>query len=148
MTADVNVILGDTDKFVNFWYNTNKTAGASWRIGALGSGQNDANYFVIQSGTSTTSSTTWTNAIRIGQNTYDIATSGNIYPLTTAAKNLGTSSLRWSNIYADILFGTAKHASSADWSTTAQSNSGVLKVKINKKTNWMLAFTIRVYQGY
>jgi hypothetical protein len=47
MGADVNIIAGDTDKFVNFWYNTNRTAGASWRLGMLGSGTSNANYFVI-----------------------------------------------------------------------------------------------------
>ena len=72
MTADVNIIAGDTDKFVNFWYNTGKTAGASWRIGMLGSGSSDTNYFVIQSGTSTASATAWNNVLRIGQNTYNI----------------------------------------------------------------------------
>jgi len=47
MTADVNIIAGDTDKFVNFWYDTNKKAGASWRIGMLGSGSSNTNYFVL-----------------------------------------------------------------------------------------------------
>lgn len=41
----------------------------------------------------------------------------------------------------------AKHASAAHWSIAA-SSSGVIKVKINKKTNWMLAFTLRLYQSY
>lgn len=88
MTGDLNIIAGDTDKFVNFWYNTNKTAGASWRIGELGSGSNDTNYFVIQSGTSTTSSTTWNNTVRIGANTY------NVYlPSTTASTTTATGAL-------------------------------------------------------
>lgn len=88
MTADVNIIAGDTDKFVNFWYNTNKKAGASWRIGMLGSGSSDTNYFVIQSGTSTTSATTWNNTIRIGQNTY------NVYlPGTTASTSISSGAL-------------------------------------------------------
>jgi hypothetical protein len=47
MTADVNIITGDTNKFVNFWYNTSKKAGASWRIGMLGSGTGETNYFII-----------------------------------------------------------------------------------------------------
>jgi len=148
MTADVNIITGDTDKFVNFWYNSNKTAGASWRIGSLGSGTADTNYFAIQSGTSSTSATTWNNTVRIGMNTYDVGLSGNLYPLVTATKDLGTSSLRWNNIYANTLWGTAKHTSAAHWSTTSGSLNGVLKVKIKTKTNWMLAFTIRVYQSY
>ena len=88
MTADINIIARDTDKFVNFWYDTNKKAGASWRIGELGSGSDDANYFVIQSGTSTTSDTDWTNALRIGMNTH------NIYiPSTTASTSTSTGAL-------------------------------------------------------
>ena len=88
MTADVNIIAGDTDKFVNFWYSTDKKAGASWRIGMNGSGTNDANYFTIDSGTSTTSATTWNTALRIGQNTY------NVYlPSTTASTTTATGAL-------------------------------------------------------
>ena len=82
MTADVNIIAGDTDKFVNFWYNTNKTAGASWRMGMLGSGSGNTNYFVIQSGTSTTSATAWNNVLKIGQNNYDIYNNENRIPNT------------------------------------------------------------------
>lgn len=119
MTADVNIIAGDTDKFINFWYNTGKAAGASWRIGMLGSGSSDTNYFAIQSGTSTTSATTWNNVLRIGQNTYDAGFGGNVYPLTNNNKTLGTSSLKWNNVYATTftgnLTGNATSADSAKW---------------------------------
>lgn len=119
MTADVNIIAGDTDKFINFWYNTGKTAGASWRTGMLGSGSSDTNYFVIQSGTSTTSATAWNNVLRLGQNTYDAGFGGNVYPLTNNSKTLGTSSLKWNNVYATTftgnLSGNASSADSAKW---------------------------------
>jgi hypothetical protein len=89
MTADVNIIAGDTDKFVNFWYNTNKTAGASWRIGELGSDSSDANYFVIQSGTSDSSKNAWHDTIQIGANTF------NVYlPSTTASTSTTTGALK------------------------------------------------------
>jgi len=89
MTADVNIIAGDTDKFVNFWYNTNKTAGASWRIGELGSGSSDTNYFVIQSGTSDSSKNAWNDTIQIGANTF------NVYlPSTTASTSTATGALK------------------------------------------------------
>ena len=55
------------------------------------------------------------------------------------------------NIYAAAFKGKADfayHTSNAHYSTTSGSPSGVLKVKIKKKTSWMLAFTIRVYQEY
>jgi hypothetical protein len=41
----VNVL--ETDKYLGFYYNANKTAGASWRIGHKGSGSGDTNYFVL-----------------------------------------------------------------------------------------------------
>jgi hypothetical protein len=39
--------MGDTDKHIIFVYDGDGTAGASWRIAALGSGSNDTNYFII-----------------------------------------------------------------------------------------------------
>lgn len=93
---------GETDKFFDFAYGANPTtsSGASWRIGALNSGSGDTNYFVIQTGGSTTSSTTWNNALRIGMNTLDIHVGGNLNPLVNNSKTLGTSSLKWANVYA------------------------------------------------
>lgn len=105
MTSDINIIMGDTDKAINFWYNTNKTAGASWRIAALRTGSSDTNYFTIQSGTSSTSATTWNNVIRIEQNTYDMQLAGNVYPAVTNSKTLGTSDYKWKDIYATTLHG-------------------------------------------
>lgn len=55
------------------------------------------------------------------------------------------------NVYATAFKGkadTAYHTSAAHWYTSAGSPTGVIKVKIKKKQSWMLAFTIRVYQGY
>jgi len=66
MSADVNILTGDTNKFINFWYNTNKKAGASWRTGVLGTGSSDTNYFTIESGTSSTTATTWNTVLQIG----------------------------------------------------------------------------------
>lgn len=75
LSNDLNIIMGDTDKFVHYLYDSTATSciGASWRAGVLGSGTGNENYYVIQSGTSTTNPapTTWNNAVRIGQNEYD-----------------------------------------------------------------------------
>ena len=71
LTNDLNIIFGDTDKFVHFLYDPSNT-GASWRTGVLGSGSGNANYFVIQTTTSSTSATAWQNTVRIGQNNFDI----------------------------------------------------------------------------
>ena len=75
LSNDLMIMMGDTDKFVHYLYANGAGAtnyvGASWRAGVLGSGSANTNYYVIQSGTSSTASTTWENAVRIGQNNYD-----------------------------------------------------------------------------
>ena len=88
LSADVNIIAGDQDKFVNFLYNAEKKAGASWRLGILGTGLEDAKYFVIQSGTSTISDTNWADALQIGMNTHDI-----YIPSTTPSDSTSTGAL-------------------------------------------------------
>ena len=75
LSNDLMIMMGDTDKFVHYLYANGAGAtnyvGASWRAGVLGSGSSNTNYYVIQSGTSSTANTTWENAVRIGQNNYD-----------------------------------------------------------------------------
>ena len=126
MTGNLGITFGDTDKFLIFDYDGDGSAGASWRFGALGSGSNDTNYLVMQSGTSTTSATTWNTALRIGQNTYDAGFAGNVYPITTNSKSLGTSSLKWSNVYGIVLYGgnfTIGGTSSSSANTISSSES-------------------------
>lgn len=110
---------GETDKFFDFAYGANPTtsSGASWRIGALNSGSGDTNYFVIQTGGSTTSNTTWNNALRIGMNTLDIYVGGNLNPLVTNTKTLGTSDYKWKNVYATAFTGnlTGNADSATKW---------------------------------
>ena len=120
----ISLINGvETDQFIDFAYAADPTVstapGASWRIGALNSGSGDGNYFVIQTGGSATNATTWNNALRLGMNTYDAGFGGNVYPLTNNNKTLGTSSLKWNNVYATTftgnLTGNATSADSAKW---------------------------------
>ena len=106
MTGDLGIIFGDTDKFIHFKYNTSSLINNSWRLGILGTGSNDANYFVIQSGgVNNSTNSTWNNAIRIGQQTYDVAFGGNAYPLINDSKTLGTASNKWANVYATTFTG-------------------------------------------
>ena len=72
ITGDLRIHFSDTDKFVMWDYDGDATAGASWRIGALGSGSGNTNYFVLQSGTSGTTATAWTNIFTVGQNDYNV----------------------------------------------------------------------------
>ena len=70
LTGDLGIKFGDTDKFIVFDHDGDWTAGASWRIGVKGSGTGNTNYFSLQSGTSTTSTTKWTDIFNIGQNDF------------------------------------------------------------------------------
>ena len=77
-TGDISILTGNTDKFITWRYsNEDDQRGASWRIGMLGTGSSNSNYLVFQTTDSSTStSETWTNAIRIGMNNRDIQING------------------------------------------------------------------------
>lgn len=115
---------GETDQFLDFAHAGDPTAtkapGASWRIGALNSGSGDSNYFVVQTGGSDTNATVWNNALQIGMNTLDMTLGGNLLPKATDTLTIGTSDLKWKNIYATTftgnLVGTAAYASR--WSSS------------------------------
>lgn len=148
MGADVNIIAGDTDKFVNFWYNTNRTAGASWRLGMLGSGSSNTNYFVIQSGTSTTSNTVWKNALRIGQNNLDVQFSGHVTP-SGLSLNLGSESYPWKNVYGETFHGNATTASKFN-STRKIELTGAVTGSDTKdgSSGWTIATTAKYLDLY
>ena len=105
-TGNIDIVnVKETDKFINLYYDANKTSGASWRLGHIGSGSGDTNYFVIQSGTSATGTTEWHNVIRLGMNSYDAHFGGNVNPLANNTQTLGTTSLKWKNVYATTFTG-------------------------------------------
>lgn len=99
--GDITLNQQDTDQFINFLY-TGSSAGYDWRIGNLGSGSGDANYFVIQ--TNSTTASTWNNALRLGLTTLDAQFGGNVYPANNNTKTLGTSTKKWKEIYATTLY--------------------------------------------
>lgn len=74
LSNDLKIVMKDTDKFVHYLYDGTDAnpVGASWRAGVLGSGSNNTNYYVIQSGTATAASSTWYNTVRIGQVHFDV----------------------------------------------------------------------------
>lgn len=101
---------GENDQFLDFAYGSNPTAstapGASWRLGALNSGSGDANYFVIETGGSTTSATVWNKAVRIGMNTLDVALGHHLIPIEAEnEQTIGTSSYKWYAMYAQKFVG-------------------------------------------
>ena len=68
----ISIHYKDTDKFIMWDYDGDLNAGASWRIGALGSGVGNTNYFTIQSGTSTPDNNTWSTVLNIGQTDFTV----------------------------------------------------------------------------
>lgn len=110
-TGDIDIVnILETNKFLGFYYDTSKTAGASWRLGHLGTGSGDTNYFVIQSGTSTTTATTWNDVIRLEMNSFKASFLGNVNPRTDNTKTLGEENLRWATVYAVRYHGTVDYA--------------------------------------
>lgn len=152
-TGNISITnISETDKFLNFSYAGADAAGASWRLGHLGSGSGDTNYFVIQSGTSNTSATTWNNVLRLGMNTYDATFSGNVNPAVTNTKTLGTSDLKWANVYATTFTGnlsgnatSANSAISASKFTAAQSITltGDVTGTASSVAGWSIATTLK-----
>lgn len=118
ITGDIDIQGANADRFVKFTHTTSSDTGYDWRLGYLGTGSGDANYFVIQSnGTSTT----WTDVIRLGLTSFDASFAGNVNPRTSASKTLGTSSLRWNNVYA------------VNMNASGKITSGNLEVSTNTK---------------
>lgn len=89
MTGNVTILTGNTDKFIEWKYETSNY-GASWRMGYLGSGSSDTNYFVIQNTTSSTSTTAmpWLDIMKITMNTKATTFAGSV----TATSFIGNAS--------------------------------------------------------
>lgn len=82
MLEDLKLLTENNDRFIEWTYSPD-SHGFSWRIGELGTGSGDANYFVIQSSGSAASSTdtTWYNALTIGLDTRKVSFKGGIEAL-------------------------------------------------------------------
>lgn len=65
LTDSLYIITGDTDKVIQFSYDTRHNSGAAWRILSSGSGSGDTNYLSIQTGGSVATATTWNNVLRL-----------------------------------------------------------------------------------
>ena len=98
-TFNGNITLAgeNRDEWINFYHTKSSDVGYDWRIGYLGSGEGDANYFTIQ--TNSTTADTWTNVLKLGLTSYDATFAGNILPSATKTKTLGSSSLYWNDLY-------------------------------------------------
>lgn len=89
----------NVDRYITFDSASSSNA-VDWRIGYLGSGNADANYLTFQSSHgSTADSVNWTDALKLGIQTFDATFAGNILPATNLSKNLGSSSRCFSKTY-------------------------------------------------
>ena len=79
MSGDLVLSLKDVDRFIVFSYpaTINPTSN-SWRTGVLGSGEGEANYYVVQYQKVNMDSSTWNTAFRIGQTTGNVTFTNNI----------------------------------------------------------------------
>lgn len=69
--------INNVDRFITF--NSGDNAGYSWRMGYLGTGSDEKNYFVIQSNST---NNTWANVIRCGLISFETQFNGNLSILT------------------------------------------------------------------
>ena len=116
MTGDIVFAGSNSDRFIKFLATTDATSDVhGWRIGYLGSGAANENYLAFQSGGATG---TFANALRFGAETLDAEFGGNILPLTNNSKNIGSSSMKWANVYATTFNGNATSASKLATSRT------------------------------
>lgn len=79
MSGNLVLSLKDVDRFIVFSYpaTINPTSN-SWRTGVLGSGEGEANYYVVQYQKVNMDSSTWNTAFRIGQTTGNVTFTNNI----------------------------------------------------------------------
>ena len=134
---------GETDKFFDFAYGNNPTAsnapGASWRIGALNSGSGNTNYFVIQTGGSDTTATTWKNAMRIGMNDLDVTFGGVVTATSFAGNASSATKLATARNINGTAFDGSKAITTANWGTartiSISSTAGTTGTSINGSAN-------------
>ena len=98
LAGNIRLYGANRDTYITF----DHTNAYDWRIGYLGSGDGDANYFVIQT---TGAGSTFANALQMGCTTKTSTFFGNVVPNVTNTLELGSSSLLWKNVYATNLRG-------------------------------------------
>ena len=106
LTGDLSIRTGNTDKYITFDYSGNNTY--NWRIGYLGTGSGDANYFTIQSSKSTGG--VYFDALRLGLETLNAQFFGTVTAPTFIGALSGNAS---SATYASAVKLTADNTTNA-----------------------------------
>ena len=79
MSDNLVINFRDTDKFVVFSYTGEVNPSTdSWRVGVLGTGSGETNYFTVQYQVVNSGSNTWKTAFNIGQSTGNVSFTNNI----------------------------------------------------------------------
>ena len=128
-TGDITLHSGNVDRFITFSYNNGTTY--SWRLGYLGSGSGDTNYFVVQSAKA--AGTSWNNVIRLGNETLDAAFGGHIILNTNKSLQKTGSSVSWYQGRNNAIIKTTSYSgynalvsmktTDGDWSMGVYSNN-------------------------
>ena len=128
-SGNIYLDTGDSDRFIQFRYNSNNYAGASWRLLSRGSGSGDTNYFDIETGGSNASNNTWYRVIRLTMdNRYvGIGTDLPTYKLHIAGDSYTTGWSRAANGF--YVEGTGVHF-------THQGNLGEIDMTSNNEFLW------------
>lgn len=100
--GDIKFKAGNNNKYITFESGDKLN---SWRIGYLGSGSGDGNYLTFESSPSTAG--TFVKALQISNVNLTSTFGGNVLPVTNDTKNLGSSSLKWANIYVNKINNTS-----------------------------------------
>ncbi|MGI6125071.1 MAG: hypothetical protein ACOYIG_13000, partial [Acetivibrionales bacterium] len=104
LTGDLSIRTGNTDKYITFDYAGNDTY--NWRIGYLGTGSGDANYFTIQS--SKSAGGVYFDALRLGLETLNAQFFGTVTAPTFIGALTGNAStatkLQTARTIAGVLF--------------------------------------------
>lgn len=98
-TQSIHLQGVNENQFIYFEHTGTET-GYDWRLGYMGTGSDDKNYFVIQSNKK---STTFNSAIQIGLISLDVGIGKNLYPLTDNENTLGTSNSKWKKLYTNTI---------------------------------------------
>ncbi|NLL64018.1 MAG: hypothetical protein GX241_07320, partial [Ruminococcaceae bacterium] len=124
LTGDLSIRTGNTDKYITFDYSGNNTY--NWRIGYLGTGTGDANYFTIQSSKSTGG--VYFDALRLGLETLNAQFFGTVTAPTFSGSLSGNASTATTLATAREINGTSFNGSAnittARWGTAR--NIGVV----------------------
>jgi hypothetical protein len=147
-SGNIYLDTGDSDRFIQFRYNTNNYAGASWRLLSRGSGSGDANYFDIETGGSSAGTNTWYRALRL---TMDNRYVGLSVDAPTQKLHVGGNArfdggIGSKGTNGNVTGSYVAHPGGGVYATSTSSVTGYLKITLPQKgKNTMMSFDVTIY---